>query len=46
MAGILSPNSGPPVLEGDFGHAIGTYQLSQVPRMKVSTGMLRLARQP
>ena len=46
MAGILSPKSGRPRRRDIFVRLPGAYQLSQVPRMKVSTGMLRLARQP
>lgn len=44
MAGILSPNSGASFPEGEFRPPGVPYQLSHVPRMKVSTGMLRLAR--
>lgn len=45
MAGILSRKSGDPGAGGHFRPLGGPrHQLSHVPRMKVSTGMLRLAR--
>ncbi len=50
MAGILSRNCGPAIFREIFPSGsrlagpLARYQLNQVPRMKVSTGMLRLAR--
>lgn len=41
MAGILSPISQPPLKDLDY---YARYQGNHCPRMKVSTGMLTLAR--